>query len=71
MSLLAVELVLVQPELELELELGLELVERPVASEDGSYARHDPDLLAQAILEVYRQRAVRIFRGDRRYILEE
>ena len=52
-------------------KLGLELVERPVASEDGSYARHDPDQLAQAVLEVYRDRAVRIFRGERRYILEE
>ena len=51
-------------------KLGLELVERPVASQGGNYARHDPDLLAQAILEVYRQRAVRIFRGERRYILE-
>ena len=51
--------------------LGLELVERPVASERGSYARHDPDLLAQAVLEIYRSRAVRIFRGERRYILEE
>ena len=51
-------------------KLGLELVERPVASQGGDYARHDPDLLAQAILEVYRQRAVRIFRGERRYILE-
>ena len=51
--------------------LGLELVERPVASEQGNYARHDPDKLAQAILEIYRQRAVRIFRGTRRYILEE
>ena len=51
-------------------KLGLELVERPVASEEGNYARHDPDKLAQAILEIYRERAVRIFRGDRRYILE-
>lgn len=51
--------------------LGLELVERPMASQGGNYARHDPDLLAQAVLEVYRQRAVRIFRGERRYILEE
>ena len=51
--------------------LGLELVERPVASEAGSYARHDPDLLAQAVLDIYRSRAVRIFRGERRYILEE
>lgn len=52
-------------------KLGLELVERPVADPGGSFARHDPDLLAQAVLEVYRQRAVRIFRGERRYILEE
>ena len=51
--------------------LGLELVERPVASERGSYARHDPDRLARAILEIYRRRAMRIFRGERRYILEE
>ena len=52
-------------------KLGLELVERPVASERGSYARHDPDRLARAILEIYRRRAMRIFRGERRYILEE
>ena len=51
--------------------LGLELVECPVASEGGNYARHDPDKLAQAVLEVYRRRAMRIFRGARRYILEE
>lgn len=51
--------------------LGLELVERPVASEKGGYARHDPAKLAQAVLEIYRGRAVRIFRGERRYILEE
>ena len=51
--------------------LGLELVERPVASEEGNYARHDPDKLAQAVLEIYHSRAVRIFRGARRYILEE
>ena len=51
--------------------MGLELVERPLASEGGNYARHDPDKLAAAILEIYRQRAVRIFRGERRYILEE
>ena len=51
--------------------LGLELVERPVASEGGDYARHDPDKLAAAVLELYRQRAVRIFRGKNRYIIEE
>ncbi len=51
--------------------LGLEVVEKPVADQSGNYARHDPDLLAQAILEIYRARAVRIFHGERRYILEE
>ena len=51
--------------------LGVELEERPVASQGGNYARHDPDLLAQAVLDIYRSRAVRIFRGERRYILEE
>ena len=51
--------------------MGLELVERPVASEGGNYARHDPDKLAAAVLELYRQRAVRIFRGKNRYIIEE
>ena len=51
--------------------LGLELVERPVASERGGYARHDPEKLAQAVLDIYRSRAVRIFRGERRYVLEE
>jgi len=51
--------------------LGLGVVEKPVADQGGNYARHDPDLLAQAILEIYRARAVRIFRGERRYILEE
>mgnify|MGYP000498939897 CR=1 FL=1 len=50
---------------------GLELVERPVASEGGNFARHDPDKLAAAVLEIYRQRAVRIFRGKERYIIEE
>ena len=28
-------------------------------------------LTYQAVLEIYRSRAVRIFRGERRYILEE
>ena len=51
--------------------MGLELVERPVAAHHGDFARHDPDKLAEALLEIYRRRAVRIFRGARRYILEE
>ena len=50
--------------------LGVELVEAPVASADGNYARHDPDRLAATILEIYRGRAMRIFRGERRYVLE-
>ena len=37
----------------------------------ATYSQEQVDALAQAILEVYRQRAVRIFRGTRRYILEE
>lgn len=52
-------------------ELGLQVEERPVACEVGNYARHDPEKLAQAVLEIYRQRAVRIFRGKQRYIIEE
>ena len=51
--------------------MGLELEERALASTGGNYARHDPDKLSEAILEIYRQRAVRIFHGARRYILEE
>ena len=51
--------------------MGLELVERPLASEGGDFARHDPEKLASAVLEIYRQRAVRIFRGKNRYIIEE
>ena len=51
--------------------LGLELVEHPVASERGCFARHDPEKLAGAVLEIYRRRAVRIFHGARRYVLEE
>ena len=51
--------------------MGLELEEYPVASGGGDYARHDPDRLAAAVLDVYRRRAVRIFRGEQRYIIEE
>ena len=51
--------------------MGLELEEYPVASEGGDYARHDPDRLAAAVLDVYRRRAVRIFRSEQRYIIEE
>ena len=51
--------------------MGLELEERALSSTEGNYVRHDPDKLAEAILEIYRRRAVRIFHGARRYILEE
>ena len=51
--------------------MGLELVERPVARDEGDFARHDPDKLAEAVLDIYRQRAMRIFRGKNRYIIEE
>lgn len=37
--------------------LGVELVERPLASETSNYARHSVARLAQAILELYRERA--------------
>lgn len=38
--------------------LGVELVERPLASETSDYARHSVTRLAQAIMELYRERAV-------------
>ncbi len=52
-------------------QLGLELVERPVAASTGDFARHSSSRLAEAVMSIYRQRAVRIFRGERRYIVEE
>ncbi len=43
-------------------ELGVETVEAPLTSSSAQYARHDPDRLAQAVLELYRQRAhTRVF----------
>ena len=51
--------------------LGLELIERPVAAQTGNYARHSSSRLAEEIMDVYRQRTVRMFRGERRYIVEE
>lgn len=52
-------------------EMGLQLVQHPVAFEGGNYARHDPDRLAEKVMELYRQRAMRIFRGKNRYVIEE
>ncbi len=43
-------------------KLGVEVVSRPLADEAGDYARHDPDKLAAAVLELYQERAdTRIF----------
>jgi len=50
--------------------MGLELVERPVASHTSDYARHSADRLAAEVMALYRERAVRIFRGEKRYIME-
>ena len=51
--------------------MGIDLVERPLVARDTALARHDPDLLAHAILDLYRRRTVRIYRGTQRYITEE
>lgn len=37
-------------------EMGLELVERPVASQDSDFARHSSDRLAREVLRVYQQK---------------
>ena len=42
--------------------LGVELVERPLASETSNYARHSVTRLAQAVVDLYRERAqTRVF----------
>ena len=51
--------------------LGVALAEYPLLSSSGGYARHDPALLARAIMELYRERTVRIYRGTQQYITEE
>ena len=51
-------------------QMGLELVEMPVASRTSNYARHSQTRLAQAIMEIYRQRAVRVFPDESCYIIE-
>ncbi len=38
-------------------ELGVELVERPLASETSDYARHSVTRLAKAVMELYNERA--------------
>ncbi len=37
-------------------QMGMELVERPVASQDSNFARHSADRLAREVLRVYRQK---------------
>ena len=55
-----------QPGFELEdakrlcAQLGVELVSRPVSTVRGGLVRHDPELLAAALLELHAQRSVRI-----------
>ena len=48
--------------------MGLELEEYPVASEGGDYARHDPDRLAAAVLDVGQGQSV-LLRLDSRLVL--
>ena len=55
-------------------ELGIALAEYPLLSAQGGYARPDPalpELLARAVMELYRERTVRIYRGTQQYITEE
>ena len=37
--------------------MGIEVVERPLADEEADFARHATDKLAEAVLELYRERA--------------
>ena len=50
--------------------MGTDVAEYPLISVRGDYARHDPELLARSILELYRERTMRIYRGTQRYITE-
>ena len=51
-------------------QLGVELVSRPVSAVRDGLVRHDPDLLATALLELHAQRSVRIA-GSGRYRAEK
>lgn len=51
-------------------ELGVELVSRPVSAIRDGLVRHDPELLASALLELHAQRSVRIA-GSGRYRAEK
>lgn len=37
--------------------MGIEVIERPLASETSDFARHSSDRLAQTVMEIYRERA--------------
>jgi len=52
-------------------DFGLELVELPLASRTGNLARHSDEELARAVMNIYRRKAVRVFRGKKRYIIDE
>jgi len=42
--------------------LGTQVITLPLTSQEGDYARHDPDLLARAVLEIFSERAeTRVF----------
>ena len=52
--------------------LGVELVERPLASETSDYARHSITRLAAAVMGLFSERAVRVAGDDEeQYIIEE
>ena len=44
--------------------LGVEVVERPVATVEGGFVRHDPQALARELILLHAERNVRIA-GDR------
>ena len=50
--------------------LGVELVERPLMEGGGDLARHSSQLLASAVMELYQDRAMRIFAQEDEYIIE-
>ena len=55
--------------------LGVELVERPLASETSDYARHSITRLAAAVMDLFTQRAIRVVPADEeaeeQYMIEE
>lgn len=49
--------------------MGVELVMRPLSSATSHFAHHDSELLADALMELYQERVMRIA-GDDHYIIE-